>query len=65
MQETEDILAAFDIESSIGKDEKQPITLITVEKIRAPIKKSHGTLQKTRNSGIFLVKYFTTSACIF
>jgi LPXTG-site transpeptidase (sortase) family protein len=65
MQETEDILAAFDIESSIGKDEKQPITITDVEKIRAPIKKSHGTLQKTRNSAIFLVKYFTTSACIF
>jgi hypothetical protein len=65
MQESDDILAAFDIESSVNQDKKESITIIETQEIGASIKKSLSPLRKIRNSTIFLVKYFTTSACIF
>lgn len=65
MKETGDILAAFDIESSISQDIKEPTVVAVVEDTKKPATKTSNTPRKTRESVVFLIKYFTTSACIF
>ena len=65
MKETGDILAAFDIESPISQDIKEPTVVAVVEDTKKPATKTSNTPRKTRESVVFLIKYFTTSACIF
>jgi hypothetical protein len=71
MQENEDILAAFDIQSSDNNTEINSASILHIEEIQeefqdqTPMIKNHGVIYKTKQSILFLVKYFTTSACIF
>lgn len=65
MQENEDILAAFDIQVSLDTPKSEQATIMHIEEIIETKKKSHSILTKIHEAIVFLVKYFTTSACIF
>jgi hypothetical protein len=70
MQESEDILAAFEIQEKQTQPQKTDTVIlhikeITEEKTQPLTKNKSGVFHKISDSLLFLVKYLTTSACIF